>query len=193
MMGIRVSIVAVIFVVGFAGLVAGARAIGQTATPTPTYLDTGHCDLPCWQGLQPGLDAMDHFFRMARERTPYSIRTTALGEQQVAVMVELSTFGAITLADVIREYGPPDRVGCLDWTHTTLFPNAGLTTTARLYYTDGLVVVDAVRPDDALIVSPDMPVRTIRFYAPGEPLYPIGTSAPWQGFAGGRYPACRKR
>lgn len=190
MIGRMAAVMGVLFAV-CAGLAFGVHALGQEVAPSPTYLDTGFCDLPCWQGLRPGVDNINQFLWYAREHTPYSMHTSDLGDG-VATMVELSTFGAITLADVLREFGPPERVDCLDLTHTTLYPGQSLVATARVYFAEGLIVVDAVRPDREMRLSPDMQVRTIRYYAPGEPLYAIGATTVWRGFAGeNRYPACR--
>ena len=168
-----------------AGLVAGIRAIGQAIPPTPTYLQTGPCEQPCWQGLRPGRDTVDHFLYQVKQSTPYNGRTTDYGDG-VAQMFELSTFGAITLADVIREFGTPERVGCLGPDHSSLYPGQQIVMAVQLYYAKGLVVVDAVRPDVYPRLTPDMRVRAVVYYAPGEPAYPIGATTRWHGFASTR-------
>jgi hypothetical protein len=172
------------------GLVAGARAAGQQQTPSPAYLDTGDCEQPCWFNVRPGISRVSQFLTELRTRAPYTGHATDQGDE-VITMFEISTFGAITLADVLREFGPPERVGCLGLGHTTLYANHSMVTTTEVYYAGGLVQVNLVHPDQRLHLSPDMQVRTIRYYAPGDPAYPIGTTRSWQGFASaGVYGAC---
>jgi hypothetical protein len=192
MTGRMLAVMAVLFAL-CSGLVATWRLAGRTAVATPTYLDSGVCDLPCWMSLQPGRDNVNQFMWHARERSPYTVRTSDYGDG-VAVMVELSTWGAISLADVVREFGPPEQVSCLDTAHSSLYPGKPMVTAAWLYFAGGLVVANAVRPDQTLHLAPDMAVRSIRYYAPGEPLYEIGSTTGWRGFAGtARYPACHPR
>lgn len=185
MLALRPLVGIMIVFVLVAGLVAGVRAIGQAIPSTPTYLQTGPCDQPCWQGLRPGRDYVDHFLYQVKKSSPYSGRTTDYGDG-VAQMFELTTYGAITLADVIREFGTPERVGCLGPDHSSLYPGRRMVMAVQLYYAKGLVVVDAVRPDDYARLSPDMRVRAVLYYAPGEPTYPIGASTVWHGFASTR-------
>jgi hypothetical protein len=179
MMRRSVILIGMVFALCLGGVV-GARAAGRTAPHTPTYLDRGPCEQPCWHGLQPGTDYVDHFFYQVQAATPYTSHTSDSGDG-IVTMFELSTYGAITLGDVLREFGPPDRVGCLGLDRTTLFPGA-FATAVRVYFAGGLVVVDAVHRGESLRVTPDMRVRSIRYYAPGEPAYPIGMTTPWHGF-----------
>lgn len=163
------------------GCVAAARDIGHDLH-TPTYLEPGpDCAQPCWQGLQPGVHNVNQFFFYAREFSPYSIRTEDIGDG-VATLVEVATFGALTLGDTVRTLGPPQRVGCLETDHTALFAGQNRATAVDLYWGDGLVVVRALSPGPAARLAPDMLVRSVRYYAPGEPLYEIGTTTGWHGF-----------
>lgn len=161
-------------------LVIGARGVGRSSTPPPTFLETGACDQPCWQGLKPGVDTVDHFLYMAQSSGPYAGRTTDAGDS-IVTMFELSVYGLLTLADIVRDFGPPERVSCLGLDHSTLFPGAQIVTSAEVYYGDGLVVVSLVWPDQTPRLSPDMRVRAIRYYAPGERAYEIGTTTGWHG------------
>jgi hypothetical protein len=165
-----------------AGVVAGVRAVGQTAPLTPTYLQTGACEQPCWQGMRPGLDYIDHVMDQVGRGSPYSARTTDYGDG-IAQSFELSTYGALTLADVIHEFGTPERVGCLGTDHSSLYPGQQWVMSAQLYFARGLVVVDVVRPDSYPRLTPDMRVRAVQYFAPGDPLYPIGQTTGWHGFA----------
>jgi hypothetical protein len=172
------------------GLVAAARAAGQMDPPAPTYLETGECDQPCWQGIQPGVSTREQFAQRARTVGLFSGRATDYGDG-VAAMFELSTWGVLTLADLLRAFGPPDRVSCLGLDHTTMYPGLSLVISVQVYFADGLIVANAVRPDTWPYLSPDMQVRWIRYYAPGEPVYEIGDATPWYGFASvKRYRAC---
>jgi hypothetical protein len=179
-----ITAIAVLFVLCL-GVVAGARAAGRVIPAPPTYLDSGPCEQPCWHGLQPGRDYMDHFFYQVQAATPYTSHISDSGDGIVTVF-ELSTYGAITLGDVLREFGPPERVGCLGPDYTALYPGHKLVMAVRVYFAGGLVVVDAVRPDESPHLTPDMRVRSIRYYAPGEPAYPIGMTTPWHGFTSTR-------
>ncbi len=173
------------------GLVVGARALGQGTVPTPTYLEPGTCNQPCWHGLIPGVDRAERFLQRVSADSPYAGHATSYDERSPATQFELSTYGAITLADVLRLFGLPERVGCLGLDHSALFPGHGLVTTAQLYFADGLVMVEAVRPDDVARLSPGMRVRVVRYFAPGEPTYPIGETTGWHGFAStGTYLDC---
>jgi hypothetical protein len=183
-------LVAGVFVV-CAVLVIGVRWAAQSRTPPPTFLEPGACEQPCWQGLRPGVDTVDHFLYKVQSSGPYSGRTQDAGDSVVA-MFELSVYGLLTLADVVRDFGPPERVSCLGLTHSTLFPGGTIVTAAEAYYADGLVVVSLVRPDQAPRLSPDMRVRTIRYYAPGERAYEIGTTTGWRGMGSSAvYPVCQ--
>ena len=175
------------------GMVAAARAVGQASPPTPTYLETGDCEQPCWHGLRPGMDRAERFLAFVREHSPYSGHATSYDDRSPATQFELSTFGAITLADVLRVFGVPDRVGCLGPDHSSLFPGQSMVITARLYFADGLVMVDVARPDEVPRLTPGMRVRVVRYYALGEPAYPIGETTGWHGFAStGVYLDCRR-
>jgi hypothetical protein len=166
-----------------------AHEIGQTVEVKPTYLDTGGCDQPCWQGLRPGISRIDEFLQRVDERSPYSGRGTDMGGP--LLIMELSTYGVLTLADVVHEFGAPEQVSCLSW-ESIGATQAG--TVVKFYYAGGLVEVDAVRADTKGRVSPDMLVRSIRYAAPGEPLYEIGTTSGWRGFAWfSPYPLCFRR
>ncbi|HVO70046.1 MAG TPA: hypothetical protein VMT24_08375 [Aggregatilineaceae bacterium] len=167
------------------GAVTGARAAGRLIPETATYLDSGPCEQPCWHGLRPGRDYVDHFLYQVRAASPYTSHTSDAGDG-IVTMFELSTYGAITVADVLREFGSPERVGCLGLEHTTLYPGHTLAMAVQLYFAQGLVVVDALRPDESPRLTPDMRVRSIRYYAPGEPAYPIGMTTPWHGFTSTR-------
>lgn len=174
-------LVTVVLVVSILAI-AAARRVGRGMV-TPTYLQTGpDCAQPCWYGLRPGENNIHQFLYHAREFTPFSARTSDTGDG-VATMFELSVFGALRLGDVVRVLGPPEQVGCLGLDHTALFPGTALVMSARLYWGGGLVVVTALRSDSLAHLSPDMYVRTIRYYAPGESLAPIGTTTGWHGFA----------
>jgi hypothetical protein len=172
------------------GLVTVARAAGRTAPISPTYLEPGPCEQPCWQGVEPGVHTREEITERIRTASPYSGRTTDRGDG-VVTMFELYTYGALTLADIVRTLGPPDRVGCLGLEHTALYPDRTVAVAVRVYYAEGLIMVDAVRPDLRPHLTPDMQIRSIRYYAPGEPTYPIGETTGWFGFGSHvRYLVC---
>jgi len=172
-------------------LVIGARWVGQSSTPPPTFLEPGACEQPCWQGLKPGVDTVDHFLYKVRASGPYTGRTVDVGDS-IVTMFELSVYGLRTLADIVREWGPPERVSCL-WLAPFMSGAAGtVVTAAEVYYGGGLVVVSLARSDQTPRLAPDMRVRTIRYYAPGELAYEIGTTTDWRGMGSSAvYPVCQ--
>ncbi|MBN1679797.1 MAG: hypothetical protein JW966_05865 [Anaerolineae bacterium] len=193
MIPIRVLVLITIVCAMSAGLVAGARAIGQTTTPPPTFLETGGCEQPCWQGIKPGKARREQFFYALDDYSPYGGHVSDQGDE-IITMMELSIYGALTVADVMREFGPPERVGCIGLDRTTLYPGGDWVTSVQLYFAGGLIAVNALRPGDVLRLTPDMRVRSIRYYAPGDPAYPIGQTTGWFGFASSPAPylACHR-
>ncbi len=172
-------------------LIAAARSSGSLIPPPPTFLDSGACALPCWESLLPGAASAEAFAQRLAQ-TPFTGHTTQRADG-VAAAFELVPFGAIALADVLRIYGPPERVGCFGVTHSSLFPGQRFVITATVYFADGLVAVEVQRGDENAALSPSMRVRSVQFVAPGEPLYPIGMSTAWRGFTSagaGRYLMC---
>lgn len=162
-------------------LITGARLIGRQTAPPPTYLAPGACAQPCWQGLRPGAVNLADLSARVSATTPYILGHTAAYDGVHVTAFSLFIDEQITLADVIREFGPPERVGCLAYTSTKQY--AGLNTAAEVYYAGGLVVVDVVQTGDLLRLTPAMGVRAVSYYAPGEPAYRIGETTPWHGFA----------
>ncbi len=175
-----------------AGLIAAARAIGHAGPDAPTYLEPGpSCAQPCWQGIVPGVSTHEHFLRRVQDASPYTGFASDYGDG-IAARIELHIAGALRLADVVRVFGPPERVGCLGADAGALSPGQSVVTATRLYFAGGLIEVDAAWPDALLRVDPSMRVRAVRYYAPGEPVYPVGRTVPWQGFTSTRaYLPCR--
>ena len=172
--------------------ISTVRGIVQAVVkPTPTHLETGDCEQPCWKNLRPGIINSTQFFFKARSYSPYSGRVNDRGDDVVR-MFEVYTYGAVSLGDLVREFGAPERVSCLDRTHTTLYSGQQQPAlAANVYFAGGLVVANITRGDERTILTPDMSVRSVQYYAPGEPTYPIGETTPWYGFASERrYRAC---
>ena len=156
---------------------AGDRARWVEQTGASAHLRPGS-EQPCWQGLKPGVDTVDHFLYKVRASGPYTGRTADLGDS-IVTMFELSVYGLRNLADIVREWGPPDRVSCL-WLAPSMNSATGtVVTAAEVYYGGGLVVVSLVRADQTLRLAPDMRVRTIRYYGPASPR--IRTTTDWRG------------
>jgi len=169
-----------------------AHEIGQTSELPPTYLDTGGCDQPCWQGLRPGITRIDEFLQRVDERSPYSGRGTDRGGP--LEMMELSTYGVLRLADVLLDWGEPEQISCLRWESMGSAPVAHAGLVVKLYNAGGVVEVEAIGDDLSQRVWPGMLVRAVRYAAPGEPLYEIGTTSAWRGFAWfNPYPMCWRR
>lgn len=163
-------------------LIAGARALARQTPLPPTYLDTGSCDQPCWGGFQPGGFTVAGVNSLGRDDGPGPYYMTRIGNYggRTVMNFEISTAGRLSLADVVNEFGAPERIECPG---VGLSPGSPPIITTRLYFFDGLVVAYALGPDDLPRVSPDMHVHSVTYYAPGEPAYRIGNSVPWLGFA----------
>ncbi len=129
----------------------------------------------------PGRVTRDAFLQQI-QFTPYLGYATDYGDD-IAMMFELTATESLRLADVIRVYGPPDHVGCFANDLTLHARQHPLTVVVSLYFAHGLIEVTATRSDTHPYLSPDMDIRSIRYYAPGEPAYPIGSTTKWRGFA----------
>ena len=168
-------------------LINGARAVRHMSPPPPLYLDTGPCDQPCWQGIQPGITTTAAFNSPATaaiiRRTPYRINRAADYGGSRIMNFELSTSGRLTLGDVMREWGPPERIGYLGLDYSRMGTAREPAISAQFYFFDGLVVVQAFGPGVAPRLSPAMRVYAITYFAPGEPTYPIGKTTTWHGLA----------
>jgi hypothetical protein len=167
------------------GLIAGVRAIGQRHTPTPVDLATGDCAQPCWHGIRPGASGEDAFYRALAASNLYT--GDARSRDGVVRSFDLYALGPVQLADALHVFGQPARVSCLGWTHSTRYPGRQVVLQAHVYFAAGLVRVEVIRPDVTLRLTPDMQVRQISYFAPGEPVYPVGSPV-WRGFRS--YPAC---
>jgi hypothetical protein len=168
-------------------LINGARAVGQNLPSSPLYLDTGPCDQPCWQGIQPGITTTAALNSPATtaivRQTPYRINRAADYGGTRIMNFELSTLGKLTLGDVMRAWGPPERIGYLGLDYSRMGTAKEPVISAQFYFFDGLVVVQAFGSGAAPRLSPAMRVDSITYYAPGEPAYPLGKTATWHGLA----------
>ena len=175
------TFVLVIFIALAAGI-GTARLAGHVTGRVPPLLAPGHCEQPCWHGLRPGEVTRDTFAAAIERAAPLSGRATG-SDREVITRFEIITYGAIRLGDALRTLGRPERVGCIGYHHSTLFAGQPIVLAADLYFAGGLVAVNVVRPDDVPRLSPDMLVRRVTYYAPGEPAYAVGSTMPWRGFA----------
>jgi hypothetical protein len=168
-------------------LINGARAVGRVSPPPPLYLDTGPCDQPCWQGIQPGITTVAALENPATtdiiRHTPYRINRAADYGGSRIMNFDLSTSGKLTLGDVMRTWGPPERIGYLGLDYSRTGNTNEPAVSAEFYYFDGLVVVQAFGSGAAPRLSPEMRIDTITYYAPGEPAYPLGKTTTWHGLA----------
>jgi hypothetical protein len=162
-------------------LIAGARAIGQTQDPPPTNLATGDCDQPCWQGLQPGVHLRGERVLERVQSSPFNL-VQSVGYSGYVAMFEIRTNDDLILADVLHEFGAPERVACLQ-PYRFRWQGVGGTHT-QLYYGGGAVVVTVEHPEIALHLSPDMTVWSIQYFRPGDSHYPPGEPTDWRGLTG---------
>lgn len=157
-----------------------ARLAGRMIPASPLYLDDGRCDPPCWQGIMPGTSTFADLEREISARGLFRLAAVG-GGGGVVRRFELAVVGEMALGDVVRVWGAPERVSCLGTTHTARFPGRNLATLATLYFADGLIAVEAIEPGSTNRLTPGMHVRLIAYYAPGEPVYPLGAPA-WDGW-----------
>jgi hypothetical protein len=171
----------------FVLLINGARAVRRMIPPPPLYLDTGPCNQPCWQGIQPGITTVAALESSATtaiiRQTPYRINRAADYGGARIMNFDLSTSGKLTLGDVMRTWGPPDRIGYLGLDYSRMDSANRPAVSAEFFYFDGLIVVQAFGSGEAARLSPAMRVDTITYYAPGEPAYPLGKTTTWHGLA----------
>lgn len=176
-----VFLLAGVLLILFSGLALGTRLIGQRSTLPPTHLDPGDCELPCWQGIQPGINTREQFAKRTREIGVFGFASD-YGDGITASFEIRPDEGTLTLADVWHEFGPPERIGYVGQVQLSL-SGPGTTVLAELYYFDGLIQVSAVDPQNRLRLSPDMLISAIRYFSPGDPVYEIGETRAWHGFA----------
>lgn len=182
-MMLRLGIVIGILLVGCAALIAGVRLLAQSIPPPPAHIETGSCSQPCWLGFKPGNFTVDQLKSLGRDDGPYEISHVTTHGGETVMDFEVQTAGRIALADVLREFGLPERVGCLELDYPRLPSGSAPVLTAQLFYFDGLVAVYAIGDSGDLRLNPGMNVINITYYRPGEPAYPVGANTGWYGLA----------
>jgi hypothetical protein len=193
----RVAAVVLGMFVLVTGLTAGAWAVARIAPPPSVHLDTGDCQPPCWQGIQPGSSSRYEVERQTYNwfdtraaffNSPYSATVSGLGDY--LELFALHTFGSgLTAGEVLRSFGPPEEVGCIldipPWAPAS--SNGQAAKAANLYFADRQVEVSLVLSDTASRLTPDTPVYGVCYYA--RPL--VARTVPWRGFASlSVYPTC---
>ena len=159
----------------FTGLAAGMRGVGQIQTPPPTYLETEGCSGPCWQGVRPGVSTNEQFAAQLA-RAPYTgyqwweREDNTIDTFQIAPSIHFQ----ITLADVIRVLGAPDRAGCLRL-------HSADVVSGFVYFNGGLVQVMVWRDSQEMRYTPEMQVNNIVYYSALERGL-VERTSPWQGF-----------
>lgn len=177
----RIGIGIGVVVAVLAGLIAGAREIGQRAPLPLTYLEPGPCDLPCWQGIRPGVDTAAQLEAQVAH-VPFIVWHNQNNLANVVTRFSARMGGKITLAEAVRALGPPERVGCPRVVYPSLRTRPAVTW-VDLYFAGGLIAVHVQASDGRLRVAPGMRVNNVEYYAPGDPVYEIGQTSVWQGFA----------
>lgn len=160
---------------GFCAGIFGLRANAARAEDAPHYLELGDCAMPCWQGLRPGGGTpMNVFWAVLQDvkaaggemydGAPSSMN----GETLSSFHLTIVPTDAITVADVIAVYGPPQYAYVYEPGQTVLqivdYPAWEL----ALYWQDGAVSATGTHftqtPGEHLY--PAMPVRTINMQSP---------------------------
>jgi hypothetical protein len=181
--------------VGF--LTAGARAASHL-TPAPSvHLETGDCQPPCWQGIQPGASSRYDVERQTYSwfddrsaffNSPYMVSVAGLGDYLEMLVVH--TFGSgLTAGEVLRAFGAPDEVSCIQDIPPGVPPasKAQSVKGTNLYFADRQVEVSVLLSEAARRLTPDAQVYAVCYYA--RPL--VAQTVPWRGFASlSVYPTC---
>jgi hypothetical protein len=178
-------------------LTAGARAVARRTPPPPVHLETGDCQQPCWQGIQPGTSSRYEVERQTYNwfgdpaaffNSPYNATVGGLGDY--LELFALHTFGSgLTAGEVLRSFGSPEEVGCiLDIPRGALPTSKGQSARAvNVYFAHRQVEVSLVLADTASRLTPDAQVYAVCYYA--RPL--VTQTTPWRGFASlNIYPGC---
>ncbi len=165
-----------------------ALFMAQSLPTPPLLLASPNCPQPCWQSIRPGLTSRAVFAAQADQNYRYRVSASYKDDRLEGVVrdILLTMRGDILLGDVILEFGPPSHAK-LGWV-------AGMPLTGQrsgrqiyvgaiLYFGNGLVIVEVLRPDCVWRFSPTMIVRRVRYHAPS----PVGTVIPigtpfWDGF-----------
>jgi hypothetical protein len=134
-------------------------------------------------GFQPGSFTADQVKSLGHDDEPHEISRVASRGGDTVMEFEIETAGRIALADVLREFGLPERVECPGLGYSQRRPGSSPVLTTRLYYFDGLVVVYVVGAAGDQRLTPGMNVINITYYGPGEPAYPVGATTGWYGLA----------
>jgi hypothetical protein len=157
------------------GLTAGSRVLGQHVTPAPTYLEARNCPAPCWLGVRPGVST-DEQFTAQLAHAPYSGHQWWQRDDQTLDMFEIapSIDFQLSLADVMRVLGSPDRAACLRRHDPDV-------TSGFIYFNGGLIHVMAWHNYQDLRYTPDMQVTKIVYHSTLERGL-IERTSPWRGF-----------
>ena len=166
--------------------IGGRWLVQHMATPRPVVhvLDAGDCPQPCWQNVAIG--TTEYTAQLPTHALYESLYFD--GRSGEVAWLDIRPLADVYIGDVMALWGQPSHVD-LFW---QVSHQGDLTRTVRLFFHEGLVVVDAIdtrikQPPEGYI-SPYMRVIGISYYAPSPEgsVIPIGT-ARWAGF-GARYP-----
>lgn len=168
--------------------IGAVRLVAHSLPAPPLSLTNPTCAQSCWQGIRPGFSTRAEFSALQTDVFRYQVSATYRddGEEGLVREVLLTMRGDVLLGDVMNELGPPSHAQ-LSWVAGMPSNNRSggrrIYVGATLYFADGLVMVEVVRPDCVWRLSPRMIVRRVRYFAPSSMggVIPIGTPS-WQGF-----------
>ena len=165
-------------------LIVGARAIGRSRPAPKSFLDPGDCAQPCWQGLRPGEATQDEIRQRINELDHYALDFIGRNDD-VSRNFQLYPLKPLTLGEVIRALGPPERIGCLntDRDHLRGLPMVILIRSSGLYFADGRIVVYLWPRLNAARLTPEMRAQSVTYYAPDADTHLAGRTIGWRGFS----------
>lgn len=169
-------------------LIGAVRFIAQGLPTPPVLLSDPTCAQPCWQGIRPGFSTHADFSALHTNVYRYQVSATYRDDSENSLVREilLTMRGDVLLGTVIVELGTPSHAQ-LSWVagmpRDSRSGGRQVYVGATLYFADGLVMVEVVRPDCVWRFSPQMIVRRVRYFSPSSVggVIPIGTPR-WQGF-----------
>lgn len=175
-------------------LVHSVRDLSAQLSGPPNFLEIDGCALPCWQGLQPGVDTPLSFWEMLDDVNAaggwmYDGNPVMDGQSRTMheFTLNIQPSPQLSLGDVLLAYGAPEFVYLQE--EATLGGNVGarrLRTVVYLFWADSFVMVRAIHSPDVTsdLISPAMFIERImmRENALGVSMRPAGARQ-WHGFA----------
>lgn len=146
--------------------------LAQQGSASATELALMDWRRACLASSDPGEEVED----IASTISPPGV---APGLGRYLAQAQLTTYGKLTVADILPVFGEPLRAGCLEY--GLLLPDHKAVKWERLVFADGRIEAFALIQYHEVRLAPDMPVHTLRCYAADED-YSLRNMVLWDGF-----------